>query len=60
MSLIGKATQSIAQAEAQEPGQQLELYKSHLQAITEQYKVDNQKNDPNKGRVEPVASKWGH
>jgi chaperonin GroES len=42
MSLIAKAEQSLAQAEAQEPGQQLELYKAHLTALVEEYKVDNQ------------------
>jgi hypothetical protein len=59
MSLIAKAEQSLAQAEAAEPGQQLDLYKAHLTALTEQYKIDNQKvaNDTNKGSVGPVASK---
>ena len=56
MSLIAKATQSIANAESQEPGQQLEAYKAHLSAIIEQYKVDNQ-SEPDKGRVGRVASK---
>ena len=55
MSLIAKAEQSIAQAEAAEPGQQLEAYKAHLSALVEQYKVDNQKNESNKGNVGSVA-----
>ena len=60
MSLIAKAEQSIAQAEAAEPGQQLELYKAHLSALVEQYKIDNQKkaeNASNKANVGGVASK---
>ena len=43
ISLIAKAEHSIAQAEALEPGQQLELYKTHLSAITEEHKLNVQK-----------------
>jgi len=62
MSLIAKAEQSLAQAEAQEPGRQLELYKAHLDALVKQYQIDNQakqaeKNANNKGTVARVASK---
>jgi hypothetical protein len=42
MSLIAKAEQSIAQAESQEPGRQLDLYKAHLGALVEEFKIDNQ------------------
>jgi len=49
MSLIAKAEQSIAQAEAAEPGQQLELYKAHLDALTKQYQIDNQRQKEESG-----------
>lgn len=45
MSNIAKAVQMIANAEAQEPGQQLELYKTQLGTIVEQYKIDNAKKE---------------
>jgi len=57
MGNIAKAVQAIANAESQEPGQQLELYKTQLSAIIEEYKVDNAKkaeNEPNKGNVGSV------
>ena len=58
MSLIAKAEQSIANAEAQEPGQQLELYKTHLDTLVKQYQVDKQAENANKqGAVQRVASK---
>ena len=41
MSLVAKAEQSIASAEAQETGQQLDLYKAHLSALVEEFKVMN-------------------
>jgi len=49
MSNIAKAVQMIANAEAQEPGQQLELYKTQLGTIVEQYKIDNAKQKEESG-----------
>ena len=55
MSLIAKAEQSIAQAEAAEPGQQLDLYKAHLTAITEEHKMNVQKEQAKQNAQKPVS-----
>jgi len=52
MSLIAKAEQAIANAESQESGQQLELYKAHLTALTEEFKVRYGNNTGTVGKVE--------
>lgn len=51
VNLIAKAEQAIANAEAQEVGQQLDLYKSHLSALVEEFKVKHG-NKTGVGKVE--------
>ena len=57
MNLIAKAEQAIANAEAQEVGQQLDLYKAHLTALTEEFKV---RYGNNTGTMDKVDGRSGN
>jgi hypothetical protein len=59
MGLIAKAEQAIANAEAQEPGMQLDLYKTHLSAITEEHKMQVQKEQSAERPAQKPVSKTG-
>ena len=56
MNLIAKAEQAVANAEAQEVGQQLDLYKAHLTALTEEFKVRYGNNTGSVGKVDGGSS----
>jgi len=56
MNLIAKAEQAIANAESQEVGQQLDLYKAHLTALTEEFKVRYGNNTGSVGKVDGGSS----
>jgi hypothetical protein len=56
---LASAQDSLAKAESYEPGRQLELYKTHLTAIVEEFKVKNANQQARLGSVGSAAGNKG-
>ena len=55
MKLIAQAEKDIATAEAQEPGQQLDLYKTHLSTIMDTMKLEQQERQMKQQQAQSKA-----